>query len=140
MNTEAIYAALFAQLSAVQGIKTRSRRLKHWSDVPASQQPAIFQAQGSPSVQHAQGLSAKWTMQAEIYVYVQTAGSETPATKLNEIIDAIVSALGPDNPLKNTNTLGGLVHHCRIEGVIETDEGTLGDQAVAIIPVVILAT
>ena len=32
-------------------------------------------------------------------------------------------------------TLGGLVHDCRIAGDIETDEGRLGDQAVAIIPI-----
>jgi hypothetical protein len=35
-------------------------------------------------------------------------------------------------------TLGGLVNYCRIEGDIETDEGLLGEQAVAIIPVSIL--
>lgn len=140
MNTEAIFAALFDKLSAVPGVKTKSRKLKHWTDVSSSQQPALFQAQGSPSIQHAQGIAAKWSLTANIYLYVWTAGSTTPATQLNDLIDAIVAALAPDNHVKNTNTLGGLVHHCRIEGVIETDEGTLGDQAVAIIPVVILAT
>ena len=39
--------------------------------------------------------------------------------------------------INNKQTLGGLVAHAWIDGVIETDEGVLGDQAVAIIPVVI---
>jgi len=34
--------------------------------------------------------------------------------------------------------LANLVRHARIEGRIETDEGVLGDQAVAVIPVEIL--
>lgn len=140
MNREAIYQALFAKLAAVPGLKTTSRKLRHWSDVQASEQPALFQAQKNEVGIRQQGLDTKWTLNLDIYVYVNTSGEACPASQLNQIMDDIEAALLPDNQIKNTNTLGGLVHHCRIEGSIETDEGTLGDQAVAIVPIVILAT
>ena len=34
--------------------------------------------------------------------------------------------------------LDGLVMDCRIDGKIETDEGTLGAQSVAIVPITVL--
>ena len=40
-----------------------------------------------------------------------------------------------DAALRNVQTLGGLVSDCWISGKIETDEGALGGQAVAIIPI-----
>lgn len=138
MNREAIYQALFDKLATVPGLKTKSRKLKHWTDVPASEQPALFQAQRSEMAATSSGGTAiRWTMNVDVYVYVKTSAGTPPATQLNNILDAIETALAPDNPIKNTNTLGGLVVHCRIDGMVETDEGNLGDQAVAIIPVVI---
>lgn len=140
MNREAIYQALYAKLAAVPGLKTKGRKLKHWTDVPASQQPALFQAQKNELAQRQQGLGTVWTLTVDVYLYTHTAGIALPSAQLNGIVDAIEAALQPDNPVRNTNTLGGLVQHCRIEGAIETDEGTLGDQAVCIIPIVITAT
>jgi len=45
MNREPIYSALFALLCAIPGIITFSRRMRHWTDVPVVEQPALFQAQ-----------------------------------------------------------------------------------------------
>jgi hypothetical protein len=137
MNREQIYQALFDKLATVPGIKTKSRKLKHWTDVPANQQPALFQAQRGEVAATTSGTATRWTLNVDVYVYVNTSGAASPSTGLNNIIDGIEAALAPDNPIKNTNTLGGLVVHCRIEGGVETDEGTLGDQAAAIIPIVI---
>ncbi|MFK7088682.1 hypothetical protein AAFM71_07680 [Chromobacterium violaceum] len=143
MNREAIYSALFERLKAIPGLRTTSRRLRHWSDVDASQQPAMFQAQvrespipGDPS----RGLPTKWTLSADVYVYARTDGDQAPGTVLNPLLDAIEAALQPDNPVLRAQTLGGMVEHCWIDGDIETDEGALGDQAVAIVPIRILAT
>lgn len=140
MNREAIYSALFAKLAKVSGFKSASRRLKHWSDVPASEQPALFQAQKPEVAQRVAGLPTKWTLAVDVYLYVKTPAPVAPSTVMNPLLDAIEAIFEPDNPIKQTFTLGGLVHHCWIEGSIETDEGTLGDQAVCVIPVVILAT
>lgn len=140
MNREAIYSALFDRLKVVPGIVTASRKLRHWSDVSASEQPALFMAQKSEPARQAQGMATVWELGVDVYLYANTQGFDAPAQALNGILDAIEGALAPDAPAKNTCTLGGLVQHCRIEGAIETDEGTLGDQAVAIVPISIRAT
>ncbi|AEV24620.1 hypothetical protein Dsui_0200 [Azospira oryzae PS] len=140
MNRETIYSALFDRLKDIPGIVTASRRLRHWSDVGQGDQPALFQAQKTQTAVQQTGTSGKWLLPADLYLYVQNQSADGPSAALNTLIDAVEAALAPDNPIKNTNTLGGLVEYCRIEGVIETDEGTLGDQAVAIVPVVILTT
>jgi hypothetical protein len=61
---------------------------------------------------------------------------------LNPLLDAIAAALAPTGAdlVAGAQTLGGLVKHCWISGAIETDEGALGGQAVAIVPVEILVT
>lgn len=139
INREAIYAALFAKLATAASFVTTSRRLKHWNDVPIEQQPALFQAQRNEVAVTTHGQPTKWTLNLDVYVYVRTDGEQTPAPLLNPLLDAIEAALAP-NAVETVLSLGGLVHHCRIEGAIETDEGTLGDQAVAIIPVTILVS
>ena len=138
MNRELIYGTLFARLSAAAGFVTASRRLRHWSDVAAAEQPALFQVQKTESVRRDPGLPPRWTLSADLFVYAQAPDDATsPATVINPLLDAIETALAPD-PVSNLQTLGGLVAHCWIAGRIETDEGVLGGQAVAIVPIEIL--
>lgn len=141
MNRENIYEALFAKVSAVDGIKTANRRLEHWSKVPAAKQPALFQAQKGESVQKKQGYPPVYLLRVDLWLYVHSGNDAkaTPATALNGLLDALEAALAPETG-EEEQTLRGLVQHCFINGQIETDEGTLGPQAVAIIPVEILAT
>lgn len=135
MSRESVYTALFDRIKDLPGLVTASRRLKHWTDVSTSEMPAIFIAQRNESISHGQGLNAISDKYADIYIYVSNQGDISPSTALNQMLDSIESAMQPDNPIRNTLTLGGLVRHCRIEGTIETDEGTLGDIAVAIVPI-----
>jgi hypothetical protein len=60
-------------------------------------------------------------------------------TLLNPLVDAVEAALMPA-ATTGVQDLGlpAMVQHAYIAGKIETDEGVLGDQAVAIIPVEIL--
>jgi hypothetical protein len=140
MTRETIYAALFAKVSAISGLVTASRRLRHWSDVKSSEQPALFQIQKTEDPTQKRGLPTVWNLDADLYLYVHSGKdhSAIPSTQLNRFLDAIEAALAPTDPVTNAQTLGGLVSHCWISGRIETDEGVLGDQAVAIIPVAIL--
>lgn len=140
MTREPIYAALFAKLQAAASFKTTSRRLKHFSDVPAIDQPALYVAQRSESATTVPGQPTVWTMNVDVYLYVNNRGDQNviPSTLINPLIDAVAASLAP-NPIDNKCTLGGLVQHAWIEGQIQTDEGVLGDQAVAVIPVVIKA-
>lgn len=140
MNREAIYSPLWARLSALPEFKTKSRRLKHWADVPADDQPALYMAQTGETAQTTTGLETKWTLRLDLYVYVQS-GDEAPGPIINPLIDSICNTINAIHPVTGRSILNvpGL-EYCRVEGAIDTDEGTLGSQSVAIIPVTILAT
>ena len=139
-SREAIYGALFALLAATAGIKTSSRKLKHWESVSSPDQPALFLVQRRESSRIATKLPTIWTFHADIVLYGTNGGQDTdivPMSILNPIVDAIVTVLVP-SVVPNEQTLGGLVERCRIDGDILTDEGVLGDQAIVVIPVTIL--
>jgi hypothetical protein len=144
MTREDIYAALFAIVqtaATAAGAKTCSRKLRHWDDVKASEQPAIFQVQRTESSNQKLKVPAIWTLNIDLYVYVNTSDDPraAPSTLLNPIIDALEAVMPPDEEKAGgPQTLGGLVSHCWIAGTIETSEGVLGDQEVAIIPVEIV--
>ncbi len=143
MNRETIYDGLFAQLSAIAGFNTKSRKLKHWTDCPSVNQPALYQAQGKETANTITGQPTKWELRFNIYLYAHTDGITPPSTVLNPLLDAVTNLINARSPVNGVNQLGvtipGVVW-ARIDGTIETDEGTLGNQAVAIIPVLILAT
>jgi hypothetical protein len=139
MTREPIYEALFALLANLGGFVTASRRLRHWSDVGAIEQPALFLAQKSETAERPRGLPTKWTCDVDVYLYCRAPDETTaPTTVLNPLLDAIEAALLPlagDDVATNAQTLGGLAYHAWINGEIETDEGTLGGQSVAIVPI-----
>ena len=140
MNREPIYAALFALVQSAASFVTVSRRLRHWSDVAAAEQPALFQIQKSEAAEERRPLPAKWRASVDLYLYAHAPDELTPsATVINPLLDAVEAALAPD-PVSHVQTLGGLVQHCWIAGRIQTDEGVLGGQSVAIVPVEILVS
>ena len=131
---EAVYSALERLVEAIPGVRTFGRRLKHWSDVDAGEQPAIYLVPDNQRVElKGHGLPPLLHMPVKLYLYNQ---NHDPAQQ-NDLLDAIGQALVPPKG-EESLTLGGLAHHCRIEGEIETDAGFLGEQAVAIIPIEIL--
>lgn len=141
MNREAIYSALFSTVSSAAGFATASRRLRHWSDVGPAEQPALFMVQKHETAQHQRGQPPKWTLAVDLFVYAQAAADTLPAGPvINPLIDAIEAALAPvgSDVAIATATLGGLTYRTWISGRIETDEGVLGGQAVAIIPLEIV--
>lgn len=144
VTRETVYAALFALLSNVDGFVTYSRRLKHWSNVIAEEQPALFQVQGHQAPQQTgRGIPPKWLLRAELYVYVNAGkdSSVVPAISLNKLLDSIEAALKPSTGtdlMQNVQTLGGIVSHCWLDGEIEVFDGALGEQSIAIVPISIL--
>lgn len=141
MNREDIYAALYQKVSAIPGLVITSRRLRHWADVPGEQQPALYQAQGGETPITTSGQPSAWLLRCSLYLYVQVASDDAPGPVLNPLMDAICNAINEVHPITGRAVLPGVegVEYCRINGSIETDEGALGNQAVAIIPVEILA-
>jgi hypothetical protein len=138
---EPIYRALWELAAASGAFATASRRLKHWSDVSPAEQPALFMSEkGSMAKVKALGTPVVWSLYADLYVYAHSSDPYcAPATILNPLLDAVEAALSPV-PATGIQDLGlpGQVQHAYIAGKVETDEGTLGDQAIAIVPVEIL--
>jgi hypothetical protein len=138
---EPVYRALWALASGSAAFASSNRRLRHWSDVGPAEQPALFMSEkGSLAKVKALGAPVIWTLYAEFYIYAHSSDPiHAPASILNPLIDAIEGALAPA-PATGIQHLGlpGIVQHAYIAGKIETDEGTLGDQAIAIVPIEIL--
>lgn len=94
-------------------------------------------AQGNQFASHqSKDTPYKWDLNVSVFVYVRTIDGIPPATVLNPILDQIEAMLLPAYGMKQT--LGGLCDSCYIDGEIQTYEGTLGEQEVAIIPIKIL--
>ena len=130
--------ALFGILEQVDGLKTTSRRLKLWGDVPKSERPALFLTEQKDNVQRVgERMLPKVTMNAMIFIYTDADASEIPITQINDLIDAIETALKPRFPYEE-QTLGGLVSHCWIDGDITKDPGDLDGEGLAMIPINIL--
>lgn len=140
MTREPIFAALFAKLAARPEFKTTARRLKHWDDVPANQQPALFMQQGAELAVQVPRQPSKRTLAANLIVYFRSDGGQVPGSVINPLLDAIDAALAPDNPITHLCTLGGLVDAVRVEGSIDIDEGTLDNQGVLHIPLHLITT
>lgn len=138
---ETIYAALWELGSGAARFATVNRRLRHWADVAPVEQPALFMSEkgGSAAVKRL-GAPTVWTLYAEFYVYAHSSDPcLAPGTILNPLLDALEAALAPA-PTTGIQNLGlpEIVQHAYIAGKVETDEGVLGDQAIAIVPIQIL--
>lgn len=136
---ETIDAALFAVLQSSVVFKTSSRRLKFYGDVPPEDQPAMFLAAGDMEPrQLTPGMPVKWRLLRKIWLYAYTQDDTiVPSTIMNPILNAVLTVLKPATPGDRV-TLNGLVYNVVESGRVQTDEGLLGPQAVAVIPVEIL--
>jgi hypothetical protein len=138
---ETIYGALWWLAAGAANFASANRRLRHWADLAPAEQPALFMSEkGGHAVTKALGGPTIWTLHADFYVYVHSSDPYlAPAMLLNPLLDALEAALGP-SPVTGIQNLGlpAMVQHTYIAGRVETDEGVLGDQAIAIVPVEIL--
>lgn len=143
MQLEPIFAALFdlvwpAASTTFKNDRATARTLLHWNDVPPEEAPALFMAQGDPSPSYVvNGQPPKWSLSANLYLYVRRDGDLSPGEVLNPILDGIIAAFNP-NGIGVPQQLGGLVQWARIDGTIDTSEGTLGDLEVAVVPIRLL--
>ena len=141
ISREPIYAALFEQIAGAAQFITTGRKLRHWSDLTAAEQPALFMRQKlEVATVAALGAPTVWKLVVEFYVYAHASDPYlAPTIVLNPLIDAVQSALAA-SPVTGVQDLGlpRMVQHAYIAGKIEITEGVLRDQAVAVIPVEIL--
>lgn len=114
------------------GFLTYSRRFKFWNDVVA--QPALFLRDWDEDSEYPNTSMQIMTLKAQICIY-SNAGQDpdaVPVMALNNLLDAIDSAMAPDNRMTNQFTLGGLVSWCRRVGKVDKDAGDIDGQAIAV--------
>lgn len=147
MIREPIYSAVFAYFAALTVgntplFKSATRRIATWETAAPEDQPMLLMRQRSEVAEHKKGLPTKWTLNVDLGLYVHTGGQNDPtivaSQVLNPLLDAIEAALTIDDLQNQACTLNGLVSRCSIEGVVDISLGSLGDEAVAMVPLVIL--
>lgn len=155
IDEEAIFAALFSNVANVRWTRsgdtpdkrkfiTASRRVRMFSDVPSTQQPACFQAEWGTTEGQVTGMPYKTILEASWIIFQAISQNEKAigAIENNLIIGGVRKVLAPQpsDPgfLDKRNTLGGLVHHCFISGRIFKDPGDLDGQGMIVIPIKLL--
>jgi hypothetical protein len=138
MTRESIIDALFALLMAnPDTFATSGRRLKLWTQV--TEQPALFLRHDYDEVPtHPTGIPPRIVVACEAWVYARCEDpDDIPEVVLNNLLDSIEISLRPA-PGFERQTLGGLVHHCWLEGRIDIHPGDLDGQAIAVVPIKML--
>lgn len=146
---EQIYSTFFSYISAttipntLPGLPSKSpwvtvsRLLANWSSVPKEQQPALYMTQvdEGPATNRT-GLPYKWSLRVKLWIYSQRGADDTtiPSISMNPLLDTVMNSIR-NQQIGSRQTMQGLVYDVRLYGRIATDEGMLGSQAVAVIPV-----
>ena len=119
-----------------------SRRLKLFNEIPAEQQPCLFQVEHDEDYQQSErgnsiGLPRKTILNVSLIVYFRASDEYPGGPTINYILEGIERAMAPDSP-QNVYTIGGLVNKCWILGKPFKDPADIDDQGILIVPVKIL--
>jgi len=140
MNREAIMTALFNQVSNTPDFAIASRKFQLWNEVGSADKPALFLKETKEDYKRtSEAVPATVMLHVDMYVNVDAPkdSDTTAATDINNLLDAIDTALAPD-ALSGTQTLGGLVSHCWIEGEILKNGEDVGGDGLVVVPVRVL--
>ena len=143
MSREAAFSALFDRLCAAYDWQTASRRIRLWSEVPATLRPALFQLESGPETyQWTQLATPRRTFEAKLFLYFDARDPSQPgACAINQALDALDAALAPAalDGAQGRQTLGGAVYDCKIAGVPVRDTGDLDGDGLAVVSVRLVA-
>lgn len=142
-----VFSALFNLLKTVpapQGYswKMQTQDLVSWNNVDATSQPALFLHRGPQLSEQKQAFGVtKLHWRATAWVYYRTDGLHGNGTYPDTFADAILDNFEQTfqtDPMNGRLTLGGLVWHCWLDGMVTWDPGLLDNQGVLVVPISIL--
>lgn len=138
---ETYYAALFTLLSTLKTnatVTTCDRRVRLIEEMQPAELPALFMAVGKQRTVQSKNQEPKRWLGATVFLYAANPDQHTSAdVALNGLLDALEAVIVPSDAFV-TQTLGGLVHSCWIEGETEVFPGPYGERAAAIVPIEML--
>lgn len=145
---DTIYQALFDLLVAntqwqyggqgsPKGFAETNRRVKLWGDPQIK--PSMFMAEHEEYTEQKTGLPYKRSFKVKLIIYQDTAQAPGVAgsQENDRILDAVEAALIPTDG-QQRQTLGGIVHHCFVEGNTFKDPGDLDGQGMMVVPITML--
>ncbi len=140
---EAIMEALFAVLQTTATFVTASRRNQNQEGLNPALTPALFliehlddwnRQKGGYNLQAVREIKCM----AIVYIDVGTDPNAIPSSFINNTLDAIETAFLPDDRMRNSFTLGGLVQACILDGQSTRASGDVTGKGLAIVPIRIL--
>lgn len=138
---EQVAVALFTQLQTAVGFNTFSRRPQLWNNTVAM--PALYMGQTKEDLTYsgdntALNLNVLY-FPITVYINVGLDPNTTPDTLLNNLLDAVDTALAPPAYQPDKQTLGGLISgYARREGEVIRVPGYLDGQGGAFFEVKVL--
>ena len=145
-----VYNALFSFLKQIPTPDntpwmTFSQAIRHWDDVTAAEQPALFLTRQLEVMTQKSGYGVtKLELHTLVWIYFRADGMKTvdtyPDQYIDPLKDAIEQLFQTLPPRGGQLTLGGTCQHCWINGSVYSENG-LEDatgQAVVVFPVSVL--
>ena len=137
---EQVAVALFTQLQTAVGFNTFSRRPQLWNNTVAL--PALYMGQTKEGLTYSGDNTALnlniLYFPITIYINAGQDPNVTPDTLLNNLLDAIDTALAPPPTQPDKQTLGGIVSYARREGEMIRVPGYLDGQGGAFFEIKVL--
>lgn len=136
-----VFGATFSsQVNGALTWVTTSRRLKLWGDVDRSRQPACYLVEhDEEEAWSGRGQLQRRHLKLSAWCYASTENPDTVGGQyINYMLEAIENSLAPDDPTQGVLTLGGQVNWCRISGRTFKDPGDIDNQALLIVPILVL--
>ena len=114
-------------------------RLRLWSDVQPSEQPAAFLVTHREVDEYRNLGTLRRRLELLVWCYSRTDDQALiGATDLDTMMQAFEATFNViDQNSTGANTLDGLVYWCRIEGRVVKDPGDIDNQALLIVPLVV---
>jgi hypothetical protein len=137
-SREAVIAALTTLLGETSAFVTLARRNRAPESLTPSQCPAVFlEERKEDYIRPAPNLPPIRVMHIDLVIYNDVGNNEnaTPATAINNALDALDAAMLPDNAALGRLTLGGLVYSVLIDGEAPRASGAVTGKSYVVVPI-----
>jgi hypothetical protein len=137
LTREGVANALLAAIGAPGYFVTTGRRMRDPSAITPAQSPACFVVIEKEDIKREISTPVKRMLTFTAFVYNDVGANLNafPETALNNAMEALETALKPDDFARNVCTLGGLVQAVLMRGTVHRAPAELTGKALALVPI-----